>query len=89
MNDDRRLRAVHPSSTPVLIDPPCPDTLSDEWITGWEACRVVLREEVVDAYDRGYRDACDPEGKNLGIVAMVACSGFIVGFVTAIAVFVA
>lgn len=88
MNDDRRLRAVHPSSTPVLIDPPCPDTLSDEWITGWEACREVLHAECAEWYQRGLNaqpvTSASPAVLMYGIGA---CSGFIFGFLVALAAF--
>lgn len=76
----RRLRSVTP---PVVIDPPCPDTLSDEWTAGWQACRETLGREWEAAYERGF-NAKPIQSVGLGFCVLL-CAAFILGFFVAVA----
>lgn len=81
-----RLRAVPAPTKPLVIDPPCPDTLSDEWRDGWQACREVLGQEIQDAYRRGMR--ATPARPLITIGHAVSVTGaFVIGFVLAVAFF--
>lgn len=83
---DRRLRTVPDATKPILIDPPCPDTLSDDWITGWQACREILGHEWLAAYERGREERPSQRGVALGWL-IFATSGFVMGFALCAALF--
>jgi hypothetical protein len=69
-----------------MIDPP--GEFPDDWLNGWEACREQLLDEHAAAVER---DANRPPENDAGMAIIVlgigAVSGFIVGFVLALAVF--
>jgi hypothetical protein len=87
---DRRLRSVPEQRTPTIIDPP--EQHSDDWRAGWSACRAQLENEWQAWYRRGLEatpvKAPAISGAVVGL-GLCALSGFIVGFVLAVAVFVA
>lgn len=77
-----RLRAVPDQRRPVLIDPPDPDTLTDDWKNGWQACRETIAAERIRL-----GRAVEPDSGATIILGIGALSGFIVGFGTALALF--
>lgn len=88
-----RLRPVPESTKPTMIEPPDPDDYpaepprSSEWRDGWNACRETLGEEWRAWYKRGL-EARPLEGGSVVIVlGAAALSGFVVGFILAIAAF--
>jgi len=80
----RRLRAVPERRAPVLIDPPGE---SDDWQAGWQACRAqLLAELAADAERAATRPAEDDRGGIVIAAGVFALSGFIVGFILALAI---
>lgn len=91
MHQSRRLRAVPEHGKTLVIDPPMlnapdDDEVTDDWRTGWRACREVLGHEVRDAYARGMRATPARPLVTVGHAVSVTAA-FCVGFVLAIAFF--
>lgn len=85
----RRLRAVPEHRAPTMIDlpdTPEPDTLTDDWRNGWQACREVLADEWAAWYQRGMTARPIEHGVRLDLM-LSGTAAFIVGFVIALALF--
>lgn len=65
----------------------CPDTLSDDWITGWQACKECLSHEVAAAYLRGLDARPKPRPARTLAYSLIATCGFVGGFIVAVGAF--
>lgn len=85
----RRLRAVPERRAPILIDPP--GEFPDDWLNGWQACREQLLDEFAREAERAaeYPRSVPAESGGIIVYGIGALSGFIVGFILALAIFAA
>lgn len=79
----KRLRVVPEGRAPIVLDPGMdPAELSDDWQTGWRACRETLSGECEAWYARGL--ATRPTRQHVVRLDLIACVvSFIAGMVIA------
>lgn len=82
-----RLRSVPAPTQPIIIDPP--DGFSDDWLQGWQACREQLLDDHARNAERDaeYPRSVPADSGAVIVLGIGALSGFIVGFILALAIF--